>query len=237
LLGVLSLRHRFDSIREVCVKEETKDSVKGMVASRECPLCGHHEIGFVTQDGEFHSLKPGTLIRVFEPPSPVGPIRDKLETPLQAEKEEQIRYRTWVPEPLRGDRVLRLKYSVMVKEPLFKGEMSGGLYELAYVEKLERLIEKVLDIPLPVILDRFFTAPHLASGDPRQIAEAMYRELDEIKHPVMLMRNWLETGDAESLEQLIKPKSIKDLGHERAEDAQVEKELKDLLLEEFIQML
>ena len=219
------------------MKQETRDSVTGMVASRECPLCGHHEIGFVTQDGEFHSLKPGTLIRLYEPPSPVEPLRDKLETPLQAEEEEQVAYRIWVPEPLRGDRVLRLKYSVMVKEHLFKGEMSGALYELAYVEKLERLIEKVLDIPLPVILDRFFTAPHLASGNPQQIAEAMYRELDEIKHPVMLMRNWLERGDAESLEQLIKPKSIKDLGHEPAEDAQVENELKDLLLEEFLQML
>jgi len=160
-----------------------------------------------------------------------------LETPLQTEEEDQVAYRIWVPEPLRGDRVLRLKYSVMVKEPLFKGEMSGGLYELAYVEKLERLIEKVLDIPLPIILDRFFTAPHLASGNPRQIAEAMYRELDEIKHPVVLMRAWLERGDAESLEQLIKPESTKDVGHEPAEEAQVENELKDLTFEEFLEMI
>ncbi|HEX9911326.1 MAG TPA: hypothetical protein VGA86_10595 [Desulfatiglandales bacterium] len=87
------------------------------------------------------------------------------------------------------------------------------------------------------VLDRFFTAPYLASGNPRQIAEAMYRELDEIKHPVVLMRNWLERGDAESFRELIKPKSIKDLGHEPAEASQVENELKDLLLEEFLQML
>jgi hypothetical protein len=219
------------------VKQEPRDSVTGMVASRECPLCGHHEVGFVTEDGAFHPLRPGTLIRLYEPPSPVDPFRDKLETPLQTEEEGQGVYRSWVPEPFRGDKFLRLKYGIMVKEHLFKGEMSGGLYELAYVEKLEKLIEKVLDIPLPVILDRFFTAPHLASGDPRQIAEAMYRELDEIKHPVMRMRNWLERGDAESLEQLIKPKSIKDLGHEPAEASQVENELKDLLLEEFLQML
>ena len=219
------------------MKQEPKDSVMGMVTSRECPLCGHHEIGFVTQDGEFHSLNPGTLIRLYELPSPVEPFRDKLETPLQTEEEEQVAYRIWVPEPLRGDKLLRLKYSVVVKAHLFKGEMSGGLYELGYVEKLERLIEKVLDIPLPVILDRFFTAPYLASGNPGQIAEAMYRELDEIKHPVMLMRNWLERQDDESFRELIKPKSIRDLGHEPTEDAQVESELKDLLLEEFLQML
>jgi hypothetical protein len=219
------------------VKQEPRDSVEGMVVSRECPLCGHHEIGFVTQDGEFHSLKPGTPIRLHEPLSPVHSMRDHLGTPLQTEEEEQVAYRIWVPEPLRGDRVLRIKYSVIVKEHLFKGEMSGALYELAYVEKLEKLIEKVLDIPLPVILDRFFAAPHLASGNPREIAEVMYRELDEIKHPVALMRNWLEVGDAESLDQLIKPKSRKDLGHEPTEDETVKEELGGLTFEEFLEML
>jgi len=219
------------------VKQETKDLSIGTVASRECPLCGHHEIGFVTQDGEFHPLRPGTLIRLCESPSPVAPSRGQRGTALQTEEEEQVRYRIWVPEPFRGDRELRRKYSVTVKEHLFTGEMSGGLYELAYVEKLERLVEKVLDVPLLVILDRFFNAPHLASENPRQIAEAMYRELDEIKGPVLLMRNWLERRDDQSLAELIKPKSLGDLGHETAEDAQVEKEMSELGFEEFIQML
>ena len=146
--------------------------------TRKCPHCGHHEIGFVTQDGEFHPLRPGTPIRLDESPSPGGPFREQRETRLQAEEEEQARYRVWVPEPFRGDRELRRKYSVMVKEPLFQGEMSGGLYELAYAEKLERLIEKELDIPLPVLLDRFFAAPHLASGNPRQTGVSPVRALE-----------------------------------------------------------
>jgi len=54
-----------------------------------------------------------------------------------------------VPEPLRGDKVLRLKYSVLIKEHLFKGEMLGEIYELAYLEKIEKLIEKVLDVRSP----------------------------------------------------------------------------------------
>ncbi len=207
------------------------------MASRSCPQCGHHEIGFVAEDGEFHSLRPGTLIRLYEPPSPAEPFRDKLEIPLQTEEEEQITYRAWIPEPLRRDKWLRLKYSVMVKEHLFKGEMSGVLYESAYLEKLERLVEKVLEIPLPVILDRFFAAPHLASGNLREISGAMYRELDEIKRPVMLMRNWLERRDDESLGELIAPRSMKDLGQERAEDTQVENELEGLTFEEFLEML
>jgi len=219
------------------VKQESKDPTIGTVASRECPLCGHHEIGFVTQNGEFHPLRPGTPIQVYEPPSSVERIRDKLEAPVSTEKEEQVGHRLWIPEPLRGDRALRLKYSVMVKDHLFKGEMSRGLYEHAYVEKLEKLIERELDIPLPVILDRFFNAPYLASGNSRQMAEAMYRELDEIQRPVALMRSWLERGDDRSLGALIAPKSMEELGREPAGDAQVERELETLTLEEFLELL
>ena len=219
------------------MEQETKDSSMGMVTSRECPFCGHHEIGFVTQDGEFHPLKAGTFIRVFEQPSSAGPVRDTSESPLQTEEAEQTEHRIWIPEPLRGDRLLRLKYSVLVTHHLFKGEMSGRVYESAYVGKLERLTDKAPDTPLPVILDRFFSAPHLASGNPQQIAEAMYRELDEIKRPVVLMRNWLERRDEQSLAELIAPKSLEDLGRESAADARIEKELEALSLEEFLEML
>jgi hypothetical protein len=223
--------------KEASVKQETRDSILGKVTSRECPLCGHHEIGFVTQEGEFHSLRSGTIIRVLGPAPQGGPARDEPETPIPTQEEELIGYRVWIPEPLRGDRVLRLKYGVMVKDHLFKGEMSEGLYELATVEKLERLIEKVLDVPLAVVLDRFFAAPHLSSGDPRQVAEAMYRELNEIRQPVVLMQEWLKKKDDRSLADLIAPKAIKDLGQEPAEDAQVEKELEALSFEEFLGML
>jgi len=219
------------------MEHETKDPTTGTVASRECPLCGHHEIGFMTQDGEFRPLRPGIQIRVYEPPSPIERVTDKLEASVPTEKGEQVSHRLWIPEPLRGDGTLRLKYSVTVKEHLFKGEMPRGLYELAYMEKLEKLIEKELDIPLPVILDRFFNAPHLASGNPRQIAEAMYRELDEIQRPTVLMGNWLEKGEDQSFAELIAPKSIKDLGRQPAEDAQLERELETLTLEEFLKLL
>ncbi len=237
LLGVFRYTGVWTEARRWSVKQETKDSTLGMVTSRECPLCGHHEIGFVMQDGEFHSLSPGTFIRIVEPPSPVGPVRGKSEIPIPTEREEQGRDRLWVPEPLRGDRGLRLKYSVQVKAHLFKGEMLGEIYELAYLEKIEKLIEKVLDVPLAVILDRFFSAPHLASGDSRQIAEAMYRELDEIKRPVELMRGWLERREDRSLAELIAPKPVEALGQEPAEDDQVEKELEGLTLEQFLEML
>jgi hypothetical protein len=221
---------------EVCVSKERKHGAEGMVISRECPLCGHHEIGFVTQDGEFHPFKAGTLIQVFESPSWAPALRGASEPSRQTE-EEPIRGRIWIPAPLRGDRLLRVKYSVMLKGQQSEGEMTAGIYEFGYIGKLERLIEKLLDTPLPVILDRFFAAPHLASGNPRQVAEAMCRELDEIRRPLQLMQEWLERRDDQSLAELIAPKSLEDLGREPAEDAQVEKELEELTLEEFLHML
>ena len=219
------------------MKQETKDPASGTVASRECPLCGHHEIGFVTRDGEFHPLRPGTPIRVHEPPPPVGRDRDQTTASAPTQTEEQGRQRLWVPEPLLGDRALRLKYGVLVKSRLSQGGMSAGLYELAYVDKLEGLIDKGVEVPLPVILDRVFNAPQLASGNSRQIAEAMYRELDEVQRPVLHMRRWLERGDDQTLADLIAPKSVKELGREPAEDAQVERELETLGLEAFLEML
>lgn len=216
--------------------KETEKSFVGRVTSRPCPLCGHHQIGFVTENGEFHSLRPGSTIRLYEPVSPAATSRDPEETPLQ-EEEEQPHDRVWIPEPLRGDRWLRRKYGVMIKEHLFKNSMSGGLYELAYVEKLERLIERAFDIPLPMTLDRFFNAPHLASGNPRQIAEALVRELDEIQRLAVLVGKWLERKDDQSLADLVAPKSTRDLGQEPATDDTVKQELKRLTLEEFFEML
>lgn len=218
------------------MKIVTRNSITGKVASRECPLCGHHEIGFVTENGEFHPLRPGTPIRLDVAVPPAATYRDSEETPFQ-EAEEPSRSQVWIPEPLRGDTRLRRKYGVMIREPLIKDGMSAVLYELAYVEKIERLIEKAVAIPLPVTLDRFFNAPHLASGNPRQIAEAMVRELDEIQRPAVLVGKWLERKDDRSLADLVAPRSLKDLGSESAEDARIERELETLSLEEFLEML
>lgn len=219
------------------MKPEAKDSIVGRVTSRECPLCGHHEIGFVTQDGQFHSLRPGTLIRVGEPSPQALFVPHQPTPPLAAEEEKPAVQTLWTPEPLRGDRTLRVKYSVMAKAPLPQGEISGGGYERAYLEKLERLIEKTLDVPLPVVLDHYFSAPQLASGNPRQVAEAMYRELDELRRPVALMKAWLDTRDDRSLAGLIAPKSIQDLGQEPSGDETIREELERLSLEEFLAML
>ena len=216
--------------------QEKTRYVTGTVASRKCPLCGHHEVGLVLEDGSFHPLNPGMTIAI---PSPgTNLFMEERPGGLVPEQEsEQMSYRVWVPEPVRGDKGLRVKYGVLVREQLFTGEMSGDLYEASYLAKLERLVERQRDVPLPVILDRVFTAPHLASGNPLQVCEAMWRELDEIGRPVQLVRAWLEKGDEESLSGMIYPRARETMGREPADDETVMKELDELSLEEFLEML
>ena len=41
-------------------------ALTGVVTSRKCPECGHHEIGFMSKDGTFHPLKPGAKIQLLD---------------------------------------------------------------------------------------------------------------------------------------------------------------------------
>jgi dihydrodipicolinate reductase len=45
-------------------KDGRKESTEGIVTARTCDCCGHHEIGMVTQNGEYIRLKPGMKIRI-----------------------------------------------------------------------------------------------------------------------------------------------------------------------------
>ena len=47
-------------------KETLKESTEGIVTTRTCDCCGHHEIGMMTQDGEYVRLRPGMKIMITE---------------------------------------------------------------------------------------------------------------------------------------------------------------------------
>jgi hypothetical protein len=207
------------------------------VASRQCPVCGHHEIGYVTEDGQFHPLKPGTEIEVRESASPVSPANSSREIQKEIPSVDEAVYGVWLPEGLRRDRALRLKYGVMVRETPQGGAMSAADYQRAYLEKLLNLIEKEKDIPIPVSLDRFFASPHLGSGDAAEIVQAMWRDLEEIKRPVWLMQAWLERQDEESFAELIAPRSKQELSGDPVGDQALTKELASLSFEEFLETL
>lgn len=40
--------------------------IKGVVTARKCGSCGHHEIGIITEKGDYLPLKPGTRIMLLE---------------------------------------------------------------------------------------------------------------------------------------------------------------------------
>jgi len=213
-----------------------------MVTSRTCPLCGHQEIGFTTGDNVFHPLKLGTLIRILHAPDYTGSsgeIPGSEAEPSSPQEEGGLDdSRVWVPDPIKDNKTLRLKYGVMVGGGVSLDRVSGELYELAYLEKLRRLIEKEVHVPLPVILDRFFLAPHLASGNPKQIAEAMWRELGEIRQPVEEVQAWLGNQDPRvfNLRDSTGRQSEAFSGEEPAQGDWV-KELEELTLEGFLGLL
>jgi hypothetical protein len=213
---------------------------KGIITSRKCPLCGHHEVGYTSGDGVFHPLKTGNMIQVLDgTDGAFSPAEDEVngKGAVSEEPVDRSQYEVWVPDPVKSDRRLRLKYGVLLKGPSFTGGMSGSVYRFAYLEKLERLIEKEIHTPLAVILDRFFAAPHLAAGNPRQIAEAMWRELEEIRMPVQLVTEWLERQDEETRNKLIHPVAKTELNNPPESEAEQNKELEELSLEEFLELL
>lgn len=241
--------------------------MKGIITARTCPRCGHHEIGVTSRDGVFHPLKPGTVVQVMEASgegefgeglnivpgvlnaahSSVGPesVRPPTDTETLIEipqrpqevEEEVFQYEIWVPEALAGDRRFRLKYGVMVKPGTNSDEMTPDDYRMAYMLKLQILIEKEVYVPVAVILDRFFTSPHLASGTSKEIAEAMWDELDEIKAPVLRVTAWLDKQTDDTLAGLIQPVPREELENAPVDEAAAIVEFDALSLEDFLEML
>ena len=215
-------------------------STTGVVTAQKCPCCGHHEVGYITPDGLFHPLKPGDNVTVLTKPPDAG-MPDAGVVPQEREpaggRGVLAEMAVWVPPPLRTNRLLRRKYGVFIDSDLTGEAMHAGRYEMAYRQKLHRLVETGSDTPLPVVLDRYFVAPHLATGNPEQIAERLWEELDEIRQPVAAVRQWLETRDEAHLAKLVSPFSLDDLAGDAAGDDQLRKELDRLSLENFFEML
>jgi len=212
----------------------------GVITSRKCPTCGHHEVGYETPDGAFVPLRPGDRIAAF----PKAPIRVAERDPIlhsemtaDVNEKDPATWSPWVPEPLRCNSSLCRRYGVLVDRTLLQGEVSPPLYETAYRQKLRWLIEKEAATPLSVILDRFFAAPHLASGNAKQAADALWEELDEIRAPATRVTAWLRDTSDESVLKMIHPKTSDELKGDRLSDDQLKEELDRLSLEDFLESL
>jgi len=223
-------------------RSDMKDQniVVGIITSRKCPTCGHHEVGYETEDGTFFPLRPGDRIGIFSQPGVPDAGQQKAEhseSVIEQKEEDPAKWAPWVPEPLRCSRTLCRKYGVLIDKTFIEGDISPALYEMAYRQRLQRLIEKEVYTPLSVILDRFFVAPHLASGDSKQVADALWEELDEIRAPVTWVSAWLQRRDDASLSKMIHPMTTNDLKGNMPSDDQLRDELIQMSLEDFLDTL
>lgn len=145
--------------------------------------------------------------------------------------------RYWVPEPIKGNRRMRLKYGVIIQGETGSALPTGRTYESAFLQKLNHLLEKEVHVPIAVILDRFFAAPHLASGETKDIAFKMLEELEEVRRPVELVKQWLEKPDEKNLNILVQPGTLESPKTGFISDAEALEELGALDLEDFLDLL
>ncbi len=218
---------------------DKKAPLPGIVTARNCPTCGHHEIGLVSENGAFLPLKPGTRVIMVDETEPEE-IQDNeapLPNVIQKEDSPALEGRYWIPDPLKGDRTMRLKYGVVIQKEVGAVPIDGHIYESAYLQKISYLLEKEVYIPIAVILDRFFVAPHLASGETRDMVSNMWEELEEIRQPVERIKHWLTEPNQKALQLLVQPGTIETLEDSPVSEKALLEELKELNLEDFLELL
>ena len=215
--------------------------LSGTVTARNCPTCGHHEIGLVSESGVFHSLKTGTQVLIMDEMEPAQILTPGIKAPATCGTREApaqtLEGSYWIPEPLKGDRRLRLKYGVVIQKEFGSVPVTEHIYESAYMQKLSYLLEKEVHVPIAAILDRFFVAPHLASGESREIANNMFEELEEISQPVEYVKQWIGKPDEKTLQLLVQPNTMETLEKQPVSEEAALEEQRSLELEELLELL
>ncbi len=215
--------------------------LSGTVTARNCPTCGHHEIGLVSEGGVFHPLRTGTRVLVMGETEPAQSLSSGMEPSaagrIREEPAHTLEGRYWVPEPLKGDQRMRLKYGVVIQGEMGSGPITEHIYESAYMQKLSYLLEKEVHIPIAAILDRFFVAPHLASGESRDIVNNMFQELEEISQPVANVKQWLKAPDEKTLRLLVQPGAVEKLESSPISKEEALEEIRGMELEDFLTLL
>ena len=213
----------------------------GTVTARNCPTCGHHETGMVSESGVFDPLRTGTRVLIMDEMEPAQIQIPSMETSATGRTREEpaqtLEGHYWVPEPLKGDRRLRLKYGVVIQREVGSGPVTEHVYESAYMQKLSYLLEKEVNVPIAAILDRFFVAPHLASGESRDIVNNMFEELEEISQPVEYVKQWIRDPDEKTLQLLVQPDVMENLEKQPVSEEAALEEQRSLELEEFLELL
>ncbi|WP_153306179.1 hypothetical protein [Desulfatiglans anilini] len=190
--------------------DHNETGLRGIVTARKCSHCGHHEIGLVTLQGVFHPLLPGMLVQLLEPaaPKPTVPEPQPRHEPPRAEAslntpDTEVQKRPWAPEPVLNIASLRLKYGVFLPEQDEGSPLDGPRYIAAYIEKITALAAKEEHPWTAVLLDQYLKAAYLAYDDPRQTAQALWSQIEEIRRPAEQVADWLQNPDETTRKSLL----------------------------------
>ena len=155
---------------------------EGVISVRECPACGHHEVGFTDRGGRFRPLRPGQRVLVIQEDEAEPVPSSKAAAPqpgtdaVEPETGGDAPAFPWVPEPLLKKASFRVVFGVMAAGDTVE-DMTPSRYLMGYMGKLRGLIAKEPAGDLAATLDRHFVASHLGAGTPEQIAETLWQEL------------------------------------------------------------
>lgn len=221
--------------------DRTGKVAAGIVTARKCPHCGHHELGIVGEDGIFHALSPGMRVQVlgkYENESQTEPDLPPIRPADSHNESAPSGSLPWAPETILDNPVLRKKYGVMLPPEGGHAPPTPSEYRAAYLGKLTGLLAKE-DYPwVAVLLDQYLKAAHLAYGEARETADALWRELEEIRKPAERVEAWLENPDQEKEKALLDGCSKSEFrGITLASAGSFSAELASLSLEEFLSSL
>jgi hypothetical protein len=48
------------------LRPTTKKPIQGVIRARKCKACGHHEMGIITEEGDYLPFKRGMRVEVIE---------------------------------------------------------------------------------------------------------------------------------------------------------------------------
>lgn len=166
---------------------------KVRISKWKCTRCGNEDMFLISQDGEILHLKEGMELYL---PGEVGfetGYRQEIGKPDYEQNSDE--FEAWAPSFSLGDRSLMCIFGVMVPKGFFDSQIRPEDYSTAYLSKIKGLIEKWNGEPLPVLFDKYFTAPYIGAGEPSQVLLQMWQELEEIRRPVIEIDLILKKGE------------------------------------------
>jgi hypothetical protein len=164
-----------------------------------CNKCGQPQFVLVTQDLEIVGVHNG--LEVFIPSNDScgtfnkEPICSRNQT-LNTVDTHDTDALPWAPDFALNSPCAMAVYGVRLPKDAFQKGFTSELYSNQYIQKVIHLLEQWEGEPLPVLFDRFFTAPYLGAGEPQQVLLDMWQQLEELRRPVAEVARLIDSGES-----------------------------------------